>query len=186
MQRFKFKTIDRWGEGSQIDPARIYFSLSALENLYPHFASWFASKVMPDVNAGSRAIFVCLDDNVLKGIVIAKRTHSERKLCTVWICDRWRQRGIGADLMKSAIDWLGCKHPLISVPQQRISEFRPLFTRWGFQQTQTLSSYYVRGSKEYVFNGRLPERRLTALQHFDDPSETFPVRRLDEINWNPF
>jgi hypothetical protein len=134
---------------------RIYSELGQLEALYPSFHAWYWDKVVPDTMSGNRKIFISLTQEKISGIVIAKRTQSERKLCTIWTPRSFRHSGVATRILRNAIDWLGSERPLISIPEDRISEFRPLVTRWNFSCTQVLRSYYRPGMIEFVFNGCL-------------------------------
>jgi GNAT superfamily N-acetyltransferase len=142
------------GRVSGPGPARIFSYLSHLEVLYPGFQQWYWKKVVPGLLDGSRRAFV-EDDGRITGIVIAKFTRSERKLCTVWVDSNQAGRGIGRALMEEAMAWLCTTHPLITVPEERVPEFNALFDRWRFSLNQVVPSLYRPGFQEYVFNGTI-------------------------------
>lgn len=133
----------------------IWRSLSHLESIYPGFGRWFRGIVEPGLLSGSRRIFVSRSSSGLDGIVIAKRCRAERKLCTVWTAPHARGSRIATSLIAEAIDWMDDPLPLLSVPEERLPEFRGLITGFGFAPTQVLHSYYRFGKAEYVFNGCL-------------------------------
>jgi hypothetical protein len=135
-------------------PVRVFKALSHLEQVYPGFGEWYWAKVVPGLRDGSRCIFV-QQSNQINGIVIAKRSNDERKLCTVWVNRRLIGRGLGTTLMRRAMSWLGTTRPLITVPEERLAEFQPSFRRWEFSLDDVVDSLYRPGCLEYVYNGRL-------------------------------
>jgi hypothetical protein len=143
--------------------ASVYAALSHLEHMYPGFKKWFWHTVLPGLDDGTRRMFIKEHESKIIGVVIAKSNCDERKLCTVWVDPGFLGHGLGKDLMRSAMEWLNTDQPTISVPEERLSEFRRIFATWGFRLTQTLDSYYRPGRLEYIFNGALP-MRLRQLQ----------------------
>jgi GNAT superfamily N-acetyltransferase len=134
------------------EPVRIFACLAHLECQYPGFDRWFWKKVVPGLLDGSRRVFM-EDDGHIRGIVISKRSPSQRKLCTVWVDSDCTGQGIGRALMEDAMKWLGTARPLITVPEERLFEFEPLFKRWRFSLDQVVHSLYRADCREYVFNG---------------------------------
>ena len=90
----------------------------------------------------------------VEAVVIAKRSADENKVCTLWTSERMRGRGYGMRLLRQAMDWLGDERPLVTVPGERIAEFRPFLTRLGFVETGTVNGVYGDGRVEHVFNGK--------------------------------
>ena len=78
--------------------------------------------MVPGLHRGSRQIFF-EDNGRITGVVIAKRSRAERKLCTVWVDHDAAGNGLGTALMIEAMAWLDTKRPLITVPEERVSEF---------------------------------------------------------------
>jgi hypothetical protein len=123
--------------------------------MYPGFRKWFFERGTASSQTQQRAIFVKKIATRIVGVAIAKRCVSERKLCTLWVADDARILGIASDLANSAFDWLETSHPLFTIPEERISEFRGLLRGWRFSDGQALKGYYRRDKIEYVFNGLL-------------------------------
>lgn len=143
-------------DGGAMD--EIWRSLSHLEAIYPGFARWLWGTVEPGLRLGSRRVFVRRSAAGLDGIVIAKRDTAERKLCTIWTAPHARASGIASDLVEEAIDWMDDPMPLLTVPEERVHEFRGLVAAFRFEPTEVLQSYYRNCKAEYVFNGRLRGR----------------------------
>lgn len=133
---------------------RAWSALRQLASVYPGFRSWFFDLVVPGLADGSRRIFERVGPNGLEGLVIAKRT-TERKLCTVWTADHARGRGIAAELIVDASEWLGTDKPLLTVPEERLPEFRSLLRRLDYSEVEALKGWYRPGKTEHVFNEHL-------------------------------
>jgi hypothetical protein len=138
---------------------RVFDSTAHLEAVYPGFNAWFEGKVVAGLRDGSRRLFVESAGGQLTGVAIAKRTTSERKLCTLWVAPKTRNEGVAAHLANEVFDWLGTTKPLFTVPDIRIKEFASLLSRWGFVESQVVQDLYRPASQEFVFNGLL--RRLS-------------------------
>lgn len=132
----------------------IYKRLAHLSVFYPSFHHWYWKKVVPGAYCGSRRLFAFKEDDKF-GVVIAKRTDRERKLCTVWVDKNLSGRGIATQLVNGAVAWLECDKPLITVSEERLAELRPLLTHFNFVLHDIKESYYRDGRYEYVFNGRI-------------------------------
>jgi hypothetical protein len=134
---------------------QIFSELSSVYGMYPGFREWFFEKGTINSRTQQRAVFVRKVATRIVGVAIAKRCVSERKLCTLWVADDARGLGVASDLADSAFDWLETSHPLFTIPEERISEFRGLLRDWQFSEGQTLKGYYRDNKVEYVFNGTL-------------------------------
>lgn len=137
------------------DAWRVWPLLNGLEETYPGFGEWFTKKVIPGCIDQTRRVFLAASVERVHGVVIAKRTAAENKICTVWIAPHARGCGVARSLMLGAIEWIGTSTPLFTVPEERMGEFVSLTTQFGFQLTAELPSYYREGRSEFVFNGQL-------------------------------
>jgi len=135
--------------------------LCHLEITYPGFEKWFWGKVVPGLGSGQRTILCRQDSEGVSAIAITKRGELERKICTVWVRETARGRGLAFDLMQEAIDRLEVKRPLLTVPSERFAEFEPLTKRLGFIETKRHLSLYRRGVIEHVYNGEFQPTQLS-------------------------
>lgn len=136
------------------DACAVWPTLAPLKATYPGFSSWYWSKVVPGVLRGTRAILRQGSLNDPSGLAIVKRDAAENKICTLWVSEAGRGRGLGRELLEEAIDWIGDDHPLFTVPAQRYQEFQPLMERFRFNETQRLNSLYRPGVVEHIYNGQ--------------------------------
>jgi hypothetical protein len=149
----RFKSSENVAADLNISSAKL--REAKLDLLYPGFTDWLAVKVIPGVADGSRRAFV-YDHEDHFGLVIAKRTLEERKLCTIYVNDRSRQHRIASQLISTAIVWLGQSKPVITIPEEKLLEFRAIISQREFRLTQIVESYYRPFAREFVFNGFLP------------------------------
>ncbi|TGP45402.1 hypothetical protein EN873_40845 [bacterium M00.F.Ca.ET.230.01.1.1] len=139
---------------SPSDAECIYPAIQHLELMYPRFRQWYFDLVAKEIESSTRRIFVSRTDERILGIALAKR-GAEKKLCTLWIEPSARSSGLATSLAAEAFSWMGTNKPLFTVPEERMSEFRGLLTRWDFCETERLVGYYRKDKVEYVFNGKL-------------------------------
>lgn len=132
----------------------IFSSLTHLTKYYPNFDEWFLKTALPGFLIGERNIFAEYDGDKPLGLVIAKRSVFERKICTVWVSDECQGQRLGFDLMKSAISWLNCTHPIITVNENVVSNLRPTLERLQFIETDRRLSCYKLNKIEHIFNGK--------------------------------
>ena len=132
----------------------IFSSLTHLAKYYPYFDEWFLKTTLPGFLNGERNIFAEYDGDKPLGLVIAKRTVFERKICTVWVSDECQGMRLGLDLMKSAMSWLNCTHPIITVNENVVSNLRPTLERLQFIETDRRLSCYKLNKIEHIFNGK--------------------------------
>lgn len=130
-------------------------TLAHLEASYPGFGAWYWSKVVPGLNNATRQILHVGDLENPAAIAIVKRDNIEAKICTLWVSETWRGKGVGGELLAEAIDWIGHARPLFTVPAERYEEFRPLMARFRFAETMRIPSLYRAGVVEHVYNGQL-------------------------------
>jgi len=128
---------------------------AGVTRLYPGFEDWFLGKAVPGIRSGERRVITSLIDSVLTGVVICKRTDAERKLCTLWVSQQARGRGIAAELAADAFAWLGTAKPLFTVPEEHLADFGGLLRSWSFSEPVTYPELYRPDRVEYVFNGRI-------------------------------
>jgi hypothetical protein len=145
------------GANPPIDPAKVFDTLvkAGVSSLYPDFQAWFYGKVIPGLQLGERCIIPCTIDSRLAGVAICKRTLIERKLCTLWVSQDFRTRGVAVDLARDAFAWMSDSKPLFTVPEERSSEFSGFVEAFSFSEAVPYHSLYRAGRVEYVFNGPL-------------------------------
>lgn len=127
--------------------------LSGLECNYPYFEEWL-DKVYREVNLQKRSIVVLVDKTTDKivGLTILKNTIQEKKICTLRVAKEFQHQGCGSYLIKQAIKLLKDSKPLITVSEEHVEDFKPLFHRFGFKVEDRVKSVYNDNKFEYYFN----------------------------------
>ena len=142
------RSLQAWEDARALWP-----NLKHLGQVYPGFSVWYWGKVIPGVLRGSRRIFIEGRLQNPEGVAIAKREADECKVCTLWVSTESRGKGVGRRLLGEAIDWVGVKRPVFTVPQERHDELRPLLRRFNFEKRAALPSLYRPGVLEHIYNG---------------------------------
>lgn len=116
--------------------------LSGLEFNYPYFKEWL-DKVYREVNSQKRCIVVLIDKttNNIIGLSILKR-----------VVKAYQHQGCGSYLIEQAIKLLKDPKPLVTVSEEHVEDFKPLFHRFGFKIEDRVKSVYNDNKFEYYFN----------------------------------
>ncbi len=138
----------------------IFKSLSFLRLEYPGFYKWYHKKVMQGLSSDSRKIFLAttssrISQHNIDGVLILKNTLEERKICTLFVKEKNRYKGIGAKLMDLAMNEFHGEKPLITISDNHITSFNHLLNKYEFKVEDMLPNYYTNGRIEYTFNGHL-------------------------------
>lgn len=142
----------------------IYKNIVNLKYDYPDFDKWYFNKVIPDINAGHRDIIISSYKDKFSGIAILKNKQDEKKICTLYVFKDFKSRGIGKSLFEKSFELLQNDKPLITIPEHKIHQFTPLLKYYDFELTEICPDYYVIGKKEYVYNKRLSQPKLSFIK----------------------
>ncbi len=138
--------------------------LSDLSSEYPLHDYWFdeVAKRIKNKSREREILFVLNDEGVVIAAAILKNTIGEQKICTLRVAKRYQRKGIGSSLVKKSCELLNNSKPIITVSENKLKEFLPLFQAFGFIETEPYENKYKDNTREYCFNGYLsPETILT-------------------------
>jgi Uncharacterized conserved protein len=122
---------------------------------YPNRFAWFCSKVLPDIHTGKREIIACYVDGKIAGTAILKKDGKERKICTFYLKEEFRERRVADQFAWECFGWLGTRKPLMTIPEHRRSWLNFMIELHGWKLYETLENYYNDHSSELVYNGTL-------------------------------
>ncbi|WP_162862514.1 hypothetical protein [Acetivibrio cellulolyticus] len=123
---------------------------------YPGFAGWYYNKVIPNITkTNQKDILLFLVNETIAGVSIIKAEDEERKICTLMVNSNFRKNGIGMILFNKSFEILGTEKPVLTISENRITEFSKLFSYYGFEMASVCNNYYKEGMSEYCFNGNL-------------------------------
>lgn len=139
---------------TECDQRLFRFISDSIIPYYPNGAEWLSTKVFSD--DPSRLLLISqLPDGLVNGFSILKNDDFEKKICTLFVSPDFRGKGIGTALLDCSLDLLECNKPLITVSDELLLSFIPLFSRFGFENTTSYVDKYREGHTEYSFNGVL-------------------------------
>lgn len=126
-----------------------------VSDFYPNFSEWVSKKVVPGIINGDREIIIALEAGVIIGYAVIKNTQKEKKICTLYVEPKARNKSVGTALLNIAKARLKENHPLITVSEDRISYFESLFEKNDFIKLRDVDDLYIKGKKEFIYN-RMP------------------------------
>lgn len=127
--------------------------LSGLECNYPFFNEWL-DKVYHELSQGKRTVIILVDKPSCKiiGLAILKDSIQEKKICTLRVAASHQHQGCGSYLIEQSIRLLKDPKPLITVSEEHVDAFKPLFRRFGFKIEDRVKSVYCDNKYEYYYN----------------------------------
>lgn len=135
-------------------------TLSFLKKDYPDFYNWYNDKIVNGVDKGSRHIFVATpmnNSNIIAGVLILKDEREEKKICTLYVMENHRGKGIGVAFIDCAINVLKTNKPMITISEHNKELFNPLLSKYNFKENKEYPDYYRKGVSEFAYNGYLHE-----------------------------
>ena len=125
---------------------------------YPRIVEWF-NKIIKEIDEDNkkRELFLAVIKNErnieLAGILILKNTDREKKICSLRVIEKFRNKGIGKRLFEEAFEYLGTTKPLITLPEECYKDaFKRLLEKYNFTETNKLEGVYRDNRIEYFFN----------------------------------
>lgn len=130
---------------------RIYSFLEVLEDEYPDFQKWYFDKVFDiETLPNSRSIIICEYKSEICAVSILK--SGEKKICTFRVAEKFQGLKIGSNLMKNSIEILKTPKPLITVSEDKILQFKKIFSNFDFNLFKEYNNYYNNYKIEYSYN----------------------------------
>ena len=114
---------------------KIYMITDFICNDYQEYKEWYFKKQLPiTINGDERNIlFVRNPKNANEIIAMAslKKEKEERKICTLYVSDKYRGLGIGSSVLEESIRWLETTTPLITFADYKLEMFRQIINKYG-------------------------------------------------------
>jgi ribosomal protein S18 acetylase RimI-like enzyme len=145
-KRFYFSLLQN------IDFCRLRNFLGDASLLYPNFDVWLHFKFLHGLPTGERKIAVAHDGAQIIGVALLKQNLSESKICTFYIMPKYRNLGVGKELMDFSLRTLDNPNTFITVADERKDELFPLLTSRGFKAAASCKDLYRELSTEYIFS----------------------------------
>lgn len=103
--------------------------LDVFTRFYPDFDEWFMRKVVSNLGV-TREIFLAKIGKDIAGICIIKNCEQEKKICSLRVFEPYRGQGVGTALVKHALDVLKDDYPLVTVPEESLTQYKPFFRKF--------------------------------------------------------
>lgn len=133
---------------------RLYSVTKVLEKDYPIHKEWFYDKFVKELDGIKREIIYYEKNNIIYGVVFLKNSEEEKKICTIYVDEKYRKQGVGTSLIKESMKFLGTQTPFITMPDYKEKCFLKIIEKYNWKKTQVIDSYYS-NNRELVFNGFL-------------------------------
>lgn len=127
----------------------IYLLTDYNHKQYQEYLKWYYTKNIPRVLNGTGDIIFYLDGLTVAGLAILKKDLEESKICTLMINEEYRKKGYSKELLENSFDYLGTDKPLITIPANRIEEFKSIITTYDWKESIRTDKYL---SEEIIFN----------------------------------
>lgn len=138
---------------------KIYDIVDFISKDYPAHKNWYFNKQLPETIEGNNRniLFVRNPKNYDEIISMAclKSDDEEKKICTLYVSDKYRGLGIGTMLIEQSINWLGTAKPLVTIAEYKLEMFRPIIEKYNWELIEVVSNLYNASHKELCFNGIL-------------------------------
>lgn len=115
---------------------------------YPQYKSWYYNKAIPRILEGKGEIFLATINDEIVGFVNIKN-DDEKKICTLYIIENYRKKGIATKLLENAFSYLETTKPLITIPAYNEYMFQKIIKKYDWKRTGCIYNY---SSVEYVYN----------------------------------
>ena len=131
---------------------------------YPNHKEWYFKKQLPAITTDERDILFVRNPENSNEIIAAtclKKTNEERKICMLYVCEKYRHQGIGTKIIEKALIWLGTTKPLITFADYKLEMFKPIIKKYEWQLVEVVENFYNCHSKELCFNGMLSKQNTS-------------------------
>lgn len=139
------------------DP-RVYALLEELSHRYPDIRHWYRDRILPRSQSTVRISLGCLGAEVC-GISIADL--AKNKLCTLYVREPFRGKGLGNLLMSSAFTFLNTCQPYFTCSEEVVPAYASMIERynWSCSPYTLMPQRGVLGGPDRYFNPS--QRRVT-------------------------
>ena len=130
---------------------------------YPDYKEWFFKKQLDGVLNGERNILFVrnlLNSKEIIAVASLKKSKNEKKICTLYVKDKYRNMGIGGALVEVSMNWLETRNPMITFPAYKLIMFNNLINKYNWQLTEVRENNDI---CELCFNGKILSRNLKRL-----------------------
>lgn len=154
----KLDTIKNYLNTEKFDAIvdEIYILSKHLNEVYPDYKNWFYERQVKGCLIENRnIIFIKNDNDEIVGFSSLKKEKDEKKICTLYVKDSYREIGIGEILLEESFKYIETDKPLVTFSEDNYSLYEKIIKKYDWNLTQKLKDKYKIGKEEYCFNGYL-------------------------------
>jgi len=134
----------------------IYSVTKHLNKIYPGYKDWYYNKhVKGCLDLNRNIIFIRNNEDKIIGISSLKKTDEEKKICTLFILEPYRNKGIKKILLEESFKYLATEKPLITISEENLDIFKNTVEEYNWELVEIVDGIYKSNSREFCFNGKL-------------------------------
>lgn len=148
-------------EDFEILANKIFMITESLVQEYPGYKRWYFLKQLKNLGSMEREILFVRNPEKLDEIIAVaclKKTVLEKKICTLYVKESFRSKGIGSAIINEAFKFLGTTTPLITFADYKLKLFEPFIKKYNWKLVEVIDKAYNNNFKELCFNGKLEKR----------------------------
>ena len=147
---------------------KIYMITDFICEDYPNYKEWYFTKQLQEtINSENRNILFIRNpknDGEIISMACLKKDNEEKKICTLYVSEKFRGLGIGKAMVDESMKWLGTTKPFITLADYKLEMFRPIINKYGWKLTEIVSQLYNDRFQELCFNGLLTNDNNESLE----------------------
>jgi len=134
----------------------IYLLTQHLNETYPGYKDWFYNKQIKGCLISNRnIIFVRNSEGKIIGISSLKKSKQEKKICTLFVLEPYRNKGVKDLLLEESFSYLETDKPLITINEENLGIFQKTIEDYNWKLVEVVEGIYRRNNREFCFNGRI-------------------------------
>lgn len=141
----------------------IYKITESSDEDYPNRKNWYFTKQLPNIESGERNILFVRDmwdrDKIV-AVSCLKDSDNEKKICTLYVAEEYRNVGLGNMLFQESMLWLGTSKPFLTFPEYKLNMFESFIEKYNWQLEDKIEGKYNNSSPELCYNGSLNKKLI--------------------------
>lgn len=130
---------------------------------YPDYRQWYQTVQLPGIYDGTRNIIIAHINDRIVGFVSLKK-EEEKKICTFYVEKNYRRNRIGLLLAEKAINYLEEEKPLITIPMDKLHEFKKIANKYNWEVSEIKENLYRTTTPEVIVNGTIKINSTSEVQ----------------------
>lgn len=155
---YQIRVIDKFSKNDIALYKNIAKLISPISETYPKYNEWLFTKFFPELKTQKRKIIVAYTKkNTPIGVALLKDYNEEKKICSLFVKEDCRGKGIASNLIKKSCEVLNTNKPLLTVSDKNLPMLQKLLDKNGFKFSYKRSGVYQKEDTENYFNNEATE-----------------------------